>query len=80
MTIEDSIAIRIEALQAERHMTFKDTINHLLGLGLDAWENPSPQTEEKRTWTKPRSFGKQLLPYEANTAEMLALLEGEEHK
>jgi hypothetical protein len=80
LTIEDSIAVRIEALRAERHMTFKETINHLLSLGLDAWEDPGARTEPQQSWTRPRSFGRQLVPYDASTADMLAILEGEDHK
>ncbi|MCD0444475.1 hypothetical protein LO763_12680 [Glycomyces sp. A-F 0318] len=61
-------------------MTFKEAINEILSLGLDAWDNPGVQTEQKRTWTTPRDLGGQVLPYQASTAEMLALAEGEDYK
>ncbi|WP_199041326.1 hypothetical protein [Glycomyces salinus] len=80
MTIEDSIAVRIEGLRAERHMTFKEAINQILNLGLDAWDGPGDRAEERSVWTTPMDLGGQVLPYQANTAEMLALAEGEDYK
>ena len=80
VTIEDSIAVRIEGLRAERHMTFKEAINEILSVGLDAWENRASSSEAPRSWTTPRDLGGTLLPYQASTAEMLAIAEGEDYK
>ncbi|WP_156926063.1 hypothetical protein [Glycomyces arizonensis] len=61
-------------------MTFKEAINEILSIGLDAYDGPDRRQEQDRARTIPRDLGGELLPYQASTAEMLALAEGEDHK
>ncbi len=78
LTFDPDVAAGIERLREERRAGLKEIVNDLIRRGLrDAEERP-----KKRTPFRTRTFncGKPLIPNIDNTAEVLAIIEGDDYK
>jgi hypothetical protein len=79
LTLDDDVAVLLERVQEERKRTFKEIVNTALRTGLTEMvkpvqENPAP-FRTKRLIEMPS-----LIPMPESTSELLAMLEGEDHK
>lgn len=79
VTIDDDIALRIEQRRAERGQSFKDAINDMLRIALDADEAQVRRREERSAPLKTFSLGQPYLNLD-NIGEVLAILDGEDYK
>ncbi len=77
LTLDDDVAVQIERLRRERDASLKEIVNEVLRRGL--MEELRPR-KRKPFRTKVFHCGKALIPNIDNTAEVLALLEGEDFK
>lgn len=77
ITIEDDILDRARALAAELHSPFRRIVNEALRAGLEAVEKPA---RARPYHTHPRKLG--LKPGRSldNVQELIAQVEGEEHR
>lgn len=75
LTLDDDVAIQIEALRRERKTTLKGAVNAALRQGLRAMAETQPSRREVRT--KAVSLGRCLLPTIDDVSEALAIAEGE---
>jgi Ribbon-helix-helix protein, copG family len=78
LTLDDDVAVRVEHLRRERQASMKEIVNEAIRLGLRAMDEPPRKRKPFRT----RTFhcGKPLIPNIDNTAEVLALIEGDNYK
>jgi len=78
LTLDDDVAVLIRRVQAERKASLKEVVNEALREGLQRMTVPPPPERPYRT----PSFdaGRCLLGSIDNTAEVLALIEGEAYK
>ena len=74
LTLDDDVAVQIEALRRKRRVSLKAVVNETLrrGLNAESVNRPSP-TFRTRTF----DAGSPLLPSIDNVAEALAATEGE---
>lgn len=77
LTIDEDVAVQIERLRRCRDASLKDIVNEALRRGLSDMSTPR---KRKPFRTKAFHCGKALIPNIDNTAEVLALLEGEDFK
>lgn len=68
----------LQRLQTRTRRSFKDLVNTALREGLAHMERPPAATQRFRTPTA--DLGQPLLPNFDNIGEVLAILEGEDHK
>jgi hypothetical protein len=76
VTIDEDVAVQLKRLQRERNLSFKEVINDTLRGGLRAGEAAKPRKPFK---LKTFDCGKPLIPLD-NVAEVIAYLEGDDHK
>ena len=78
LTLDDDVACRLREEQERRGTSFKDTVNALLRAGLDA----TNRRGESRTPFRTTGFalGHSLVGSLDNVAEVLARVEGEDHR
>lgn len=78
LTLEDDVAARLAEEQEKRGASFKDTVNAVLRAGLDAASRRPASRKPFRT----RGFdlGPSLVGSLDNIAEVLARIEGEDHR
>lgn len=77
LTIDDDVAAELERLQRSREVSLKELVNDALRRGLRDMRAPPKKKKPFRTRTY--NMGEQLINID-NTAEVLAYLEGEDHK
>lgn len=78
LTLEDDVAAQLERLRKHHHASLKDLVNEALRRGLRDLAARPIMREPFRT--QAFNAGKPLLPNIDNVAEVLALVEGEDHK
>ena len=59
LTLDDDVAVRLERLRRNGR-TFKEVVNEVMRVGLDALENPPRQA--RRSYTTPVDMGELLVP------------------
>jgi hypothetical protein len=77
LTIDDDVAAEIETLRREKEASLKDIVNDALRRGLADMRAPRKRTPFR---TQAIDAGAALMPNLDNTAEIIAMLEGEDHK
>ncbi len=77
LTIDDDVTVQLERLRRARDATLKDIVNEALRLGLR--QMGAPQKKRQPFRTKVFHMGKPLINLD-NTAEVLAFIDGEDHK
>jgi Arc/MetJ family transcription regulator len=77
LTLDDDVAVRLQAEQRRRGASFRDTVNALLRAGLDARGRRPRSNAGFRT--KGFDLGSSLVGSLDNIAEVLARSEGETH-
>ena len=75
LTLEDDVAKRIERLRKRRGLTLRDVVNQALREGLPQLE--APKRARKTHTTKAVSLGGCLIGNIDDTAEVLAVAEGD---
>lgn len=77
LTLDDDVSAQLDRLRRERNIGLKDIVNEALRRGLAEMLRP-----QKRKPFKLRTFdcGRPLIPNIDNTAEVLALIEGDDYK
>jgi hypothetical protein len=75
LTLDDDVAVQIEALRRKRRVSLKAVVNETLRRGLAEAESPKRQRTTFRTPTF--DAGAPLMPSLDNVAEALAVAEGE---
>jgi len=78
LTLEDDVAARLAEEQEKRGASFKDTVNAVLRAGLDATSRRPASHKPFRT--KGFALGPSLVGSLDNVAEVLARIEGEDHR
>jgi hypothetical protein len=78
LTLDDDVAAQIRRLRESRKTSLKELINEALRSGLAIMQGPK-QTK-RRFQTKPVSLGRCFFDNLDNTAEILAVVEGESYK
>jgi hypothetical protein len=78
LTLDDDVAAQIERLRKNRDISFKDVVNDALRRGLREITARPKRREPFRTRTY--SGSKALIENVDNIAEVLALVEGDDHK
>jgi hypothetical protein len=77
LTLDDDVAVQVEALRRSRRISLKAAVNEALRRGLAAIETePKPRRAPFRTPTF--NMGPALMPID-NVAEVLSIIEGEDH-
>jgi hypothetical protein len=77
LTLDDDVSVQLERLRRARDASLKDVVNEALRLGLR--EMSAPQRKRKPFRTQVFHMGKPLINLD-NAAEVLAFIEGEDHK
>ena len=75
LTLDDDVAVQIEALRRERKTTLKSAVNAALRKGLRDMAASGPVRRAVRT--RAVSLGRCLLPTIDDVSETLAIVEGE---
>jgi len=78
LTLDDDVAAQIRRLRESRKIGLKDLINEALRSGLKAMQES--KRPKRRFQTKPVSLGRCFFDNLDNTAEVLAVVEGEDYK
>jgi hypothetical protein len=78
LTLDDDVAALLQRVQAKRKAGLKEVVNAALRTGLIAMSAPPENRIPFRTKTLVN--GPRSLPNIDNIAEVLAVLEGEDHK
>jgi hypothetical protein len=78
LTLDDDVAALLERVQAKRKTSLKETVNTALRSGLISINAPAERRAPFRT--KTLINGPRSLPDIDNIAEVLAVLESEDHK
>jgi hypothetical protein len=78
VTFDPDVAAQIEQLRAEDQRPFKEIVNELLRTGLAYRDQPA--AERRGPFTKSVFLGRPLLPNVDDISEVLAILEGEDHR
>jgi hypothetical protein len=78
LTIDDDVAVMLDRLQKAKRLSLKAAINQVLRVGLQQLK--SKPAERPRFETKILSSSPCLLDNVDNTAEVLAIAEGEAYK
>ena len=76
LTLDDDVAARLEQLR-DRGRPFRQVVNDVLRAGLSALDRAAP--DAGGPFTHPVSLGRPLLADYADTSEVLAIAEGEDH-
>ena len=74
LTLDDDVAVRLERLRRNGR-TFKEVVNEVMRVGLDALENPPRQA--RRSYTTPVDLGPLVVDV-TDVSEVLDLLDEEE--
>ena len=77
LTLDDDVTVQLERLRRARAASLKDIVNEALRVGLR--EMSAPQKKRKPFRTQVFHMGKPLINLD-NTAEVLAFIDGEDHK
>jgi hypothetical protein len=78
LTLDDDVSSRIERLVRESRSSFKAIVNDLLRSALDEADTPRPKG--RRFHTKGFALGPSLVGSLDNIEEVLARVEGEDHR
>ena len=78
LTLDNDVAMRLEAAQRRTGLSFKEIVNLMLRLGLEAQETKGQDIEPFVVAARPLGL-KPGLNY-ANTGELLEQLEGPQHQ
>jgi hypothetical protein len=78
LTLDDDVAARLQAAVKKLHRRFKVVVNEALRGGLDAMDHPGPAREPFRTTGF--NLGPSLVGSVDNIEEVLARVEGEDHR
>ncbi len=78
LTLDDDVAAAVEHRRRERQHSLKQEVNELLRIGLLNVENDHPAGPGLRV--EPWNAGECLLPNLDNIAEVISLVEGEDHR
>lgn len=78
ITLDDDVAAAIEQLRGDRQRSFRSLVNDLLRRGLA--NRDAPRAAEPVVWTRSVSLGGCRLPDVDNVSEVLAIVEGEDHR
>ena len=78
ITLDDDVAARLAEEQEKRGASFKDTVNAVLRAGLDAADHRHAPRKPFRTTGF--ALGPSLVGSLDNVAEVLARIEGEDHR
>ena len=76
LTLDDDVAVQVERLRRERGASLKELVNDLMRRGLAELDQPK---KKKRFQLKTFDGGRPLINLD-NTAEVLALIEGDDYK
>ncbi|MEX2302482.1 MAG: CopG family transcriptional regulator [Bryobacterales bacterium] len=79
LTLDDDVAAQIRRLRESRKTALKELINEALRAGLAVMQS-GPKETKRRFQTKPVSLGRCFVNNLDNTAEVLAVVEGESYK
>ncbi len=79
LSLDDDVAAQLRKYQQDRKLSFKSALNEALRVGL-AQARHGPTGRRKRYRVRPVNLGRCLLPSLDNIADVLALVEGEDHK
>ncbi|MFI5009990.1 MAG: hypothetical protein ACHQDY_06920 [Solirubrobacterales bacterium] len=77
LTLEDDVAVAVERRRREHGHSLKEEVNELLRVGLLNVEGMS--AENPRPSFEPLRAGECLLPNIDDVAEVLSIVEGDEH-
>jgi len=78
LTLDDDVAILLQQLQEKKSASFKEAVNSALRAGLaEMSKSPAMRTPFH---TRILEVGPCLLPNLDNISEVLAVIEGEDHK
>jgi hypothetical protein len=78
LTLDDDVAAMLRRVQSDRKASLKEVVNEALRCGLQQIVAPSPPQAVYRTPSL--DLGRSLIGSLDNTAEVLALIEGEAHR
>jgi len=78
LTLDDDVAAALEQLRKRRDSSLKEIINQLLREGLKQVDAPPKRRQIFRT--RSVDLGPPLIPSMDNTAELLALAEGDSYR
>jgi hypothetical protein len=78
LTLDDDVAALLRRVQSDRKASLKEVVNEALRRGLQQIVAPVPSQAEYRTPSL--DLGRSLIGSLDNTAEVLALIEGEAHR
>jgi hypothetical protein len=80
VTLDADVSVRLEREQRRRKASFKAVVNDLLRAGLDAAERRHQRARRKPFTTKGFDLGPSLVGSLDNVEEVLARVEGEDHR
>jgi hypothetical protein len=78
LTIDDDVAVALERLRKSRDASLKVVVNDVLRRGLK--EVSAPQKTRKPFRTRTVNLGKPLIENLDNIGEVLAFIEGDDHR
>ncbi len=78
MTFDPDVAAQIERLRSSDGRPFKELVNDLLRAGLAVQSKPVERS--RGPYTRVVSLGRPLLPDVDDISEVLAIIEGEDHR
>ena len=78
LTLDDDVAALLRRVQSDRKASLKDVVNEALRRGLQQIVAPNPPPAGYRTPSL--DLGRSLIGSLDNTAEVLALIEGEAYR
>ena len=79
LTIDDDVAAELDRLQRSRDVSLKELVNDALRRGLRDIDEPA-RKKRKPFRTRTYNPGKLFIENLDNIAEVLAIIEGEDHK
>ena len=80
LTLEEDVAVQLKALCAARGERYKKVVNDVLRAGIMVLTSRSAEETPRLHRTAPVSLGTPMLPNIDNIGEVLALLEGDDHR
>ncbi len=78
LTFDDDVAVQVERLRRDRNASLKDVVNEAMRRGLRDMSEPPKKKRPFRA--EPIDVGEIFLPNIDNIAEVISLIEGDDHK
>ena len=78
ITLDDDVAARLEQAMTKRRQSLKTAVNDALRAGLDTLDRRSPAAKPYRI--RPFNLGRNLVGSLDNVEEVIARVEGEDHR